>query len=172
MINRAVLLLIRFIFLVLLQVVLLNNIQLSGYINPYLYILFILLLPVHMSGIALLSMAFILGLVVDIFSNTPGMHAASTVLMAYVRSTWLTMIAPRDGYETDAVPGISNFSISWFLLYSSMLIFIHHLALFYIEVFRMSNFFQTFLRVVSSSISTLLLVMLSMLFINKTGEKR
>ncbi|HNQ13846.1 MAG TPA: rod shape-determining protein MreD [Bacteroidia bacterium] len=172
MINQVVILSLRFILLVLLQVLILNNIELSGYINPYLYILFILLLPVQMSGLMVLSLAFVLGLVIDVFSNTPGMHAAASVITAFVRPTWLKMIAPRDGYESDAVPGIQNFTLTWFLLYASILILVHHLALFYIEVFRFSNFFQTLFRVFSSSIATLLLVILSLLFLNKAKEKR
>ena len=75
----------RFILLVLFQVLVLNNIQFLGYINPYLYILFILSLPVQMPRWFLLVLAFILGLSIDIFSNTLGMHAFATVFVAFFR---------------------------------------------------------------------------------------
>lgn len=153
-----------FLFLVFLQVLILNNIQLSGYINPYLYILFILWLPVDTNKLLVMLIAFLLGLSVDIFSNTVGMHAAATVFLAFCRPYILQSLAPRDGYETDMVPGIQAFGINWFLGYASICIFLHHFFLFYLEVFRFSDFFVTFGRVLSSSVFTLIMVILAQLF--------
>lgn len=74
---------IMLVVLVLLQVLLLNNIQFSGYINPYMYVLFILLLPFETPRYLLLLLGFFLGLLVDIFSNTPGFHASATTFLAF-----------------------------------------------------------------------------------------
>src|SRR6188768_1775689 len=90
---------IRFLFVVGLQVVLLNHVQWNGYINPYIYILFILLLPVEIPNWLLLVLALFTGLVIDAFGNSGGMHAAATVFMAFARPGMLRLIAPRDGYE-------------------------------------------------------------------------
>ena len=76
---------IMFFVLVLVQVLILNNIQFSGLVNPYIYILFILLLPFTIPGYFLLGISFILGISIDIFGNTPGIHAGATVLLGFLR---------------------------------------------------------------------------------------
>src|SRR5262245_41757686 len=131
----------QFILLVLLQVLVLNHIQLNGYINPYIYIYFILLLPVGISDSLLLLIAFTLGFCVDIFSSSGGMHSAATVFLAFCRPAVLKLIAPRDGYDLEIRLNAKTMGIKWFLTYASILVTLHHLTLFYIEVFRFSEFF-------------------------------
>ena len=168
MITEILVLLFRFLLLCGIQVAVLNNIQWSGYVNPYLYVLFILLLPVKFPKIPALFLAFLLGVTIDMFTNTIGMHAAATVFMAFARPFVLKVFAPRDGYDTDAVPGISPLGVQWWLAYSSALVFIHHFVLFYIEVFRFNEFFSTFERTLLSSIATLLLILISLFLFGKT----
>src|SRR5699024_10263302 len=76
----------RFVLLILIQVFLLNNINLMGYINPYLYVLFIILYPVTGNKTTLIILSFLLGLSIDIFENSGGVHAAASVCIAYIRS--------------------------------------------------------------------------------------
>ena len=76
---------IRFLLLTAIQVVILNNVQLGTFINPFLYVLFLLTLPVNMPRLALLPIAMVTGLVIDMFQNTPGMHASACLVMAYMR---------------------------------------------------------------------------------------
>ena len=90
--------LLRFAVLVLVQVLILNNIQISGYLNPYVYVLFVLLLPFETPNWLLLVVAFLLGLSIDLFSQTPGIHAFATVFMAFFRPFILNVLSPRDGY--------------------------------------------------------------------------
>jgi len=156
---------IRFAILVMLQILVLNNIQISGYIIPYIYILFILLLPFETPGWLLLLAGFTLGLSVDMFTNTMGMHTAATVFMAFLRPYVLQVIAPRDGYETGTFPRIYYFGFEWFLKYTLILVFSHHFILFYTEVFRFSEFFSTLLRVLASSLLSVILIILSQYFI-------
>lgn len=151
----------RFIVLVLIQVLILNNIEFSGYINPFLYVLFILLLPFETPAWLLLVSGFVLGLTIDLFMNTPGLHAAATVLMAFVRPFVLRIFAPRDGYEPGTYPRIFYYGVSWFFKYSALLIVIHHFFLFYLEVFRFTDFFSTLFRVILSSVFSIILVVLS-----------
>jgi len=89
--------------MVLVQVWILNNIQLSGYINPYLYIMFLLVLPFEISFWILIPAGFLLGITIDMFMHTPGLHAAATVFAAFVRPGVLSLIAPGDGYEAASV---------------------------------------------------------------------
>lgn len=162
----------RFALLTALQVVILNHIYLGSYINPYLYLMFLLSLPVNLPRLVLLPIGFLTGLTIDMFQNTPGMHASACLLMMYLRPGWLKIIAPRDGYETEAEPGIRRFGFTWYLAYASVLVLTHHLLLFYIEVFRFSEFFSTLSRVLLSSIVTLLLVIIAKYLATKPRDSQ
>lgn len=164
-------LLVRFVILTGLQVWVLNNIRLGGYINPWLYVLFIISLPVNMPKSLVLVLAFVSGLSIDIFMNTPGMHTAATVFMAYLRPTWLKMIAPREGYEAEASPRFRKMGGRWFIAYTSFLVFAHHSALFFIEVFRFSEAGSTLLRIFLSSLLTLLLILIAEFLFAKPGDR-
>lgn len=163
--------LLSFVVLVFLQVFILNNIQFSGYINPYIYVLFILILPFETPKWLLLVLAFILGLTVDLFSGTIGMHSSATVFMAFFRPYVLKVISPRDGYESETLPQLRYYGAGWFIRYSVILILIHHFFLFFIEVFRFSDFFATLARVILSSVFTIILVLISQYFYRKDTRK-
>ena len=160
MINSILRFGIIFIFLVLLQVLLFNNIQFSGYVNPYIYIMFILLLPVEIPSWLLLVLSFALGLILDFFSGSPGMHSSASVLTAFVRPFILRILSPRDGYEARSEPSMMAYGFRWFLSYTVLIVLIHHTALFYIEVFRFADFFRTMLRVLLSSLFTVTFILL------------
>ncbi len=153
-----------FILLVFLQVYVFNSIQFSGLINPYFYVIFILLMPFETPGLVLLLSSFLLGLSVDIFTHTLGIHAAACTLMAFIRPQVLKAFSPRDGYESGTLPRISYFGLTWFVKYSIILILAHHFVLFYLEMFRLSDFFYTFLRVILSTLFTGLLIAISQYF--------
>ena len=172
MINEIVKQLVRFLFLLFLQVLVLNNIQLSGYINPYLYVLFILMLPFSTPAWLVLLSGFICGLSVDMFMNTAGMHAVASVLMAYARSYTLRVFAPREGYEYGTEPTLRYMGPAWYLSYSAILVSIHHLAFFFIEVFRFSEFFSTLLRAFLSILFTMALIMLSQFLLFKAKDRK
>jgi hypothetical protein len=92
-----------------------------------------------------------------------GMHTFATVLIAFLRPFLLKYIAPREGYETGTEPNLNFFGTEWFIKYALILILVHHFALFYMEAFKFQLFFATLLRVILSTIFTLLLVVLSQL---------
>lgn len=158
---------IMWIVLILLQVLLLNHIQISGYINPYLYILFILLLPFDTPKYLLLILGFLLGLNVDIFSNTPGIHASATTFLAFIRPAVIRLISSRDVLELNTPPRLSYLGFHWFLKYSLILVLAHHFFLFYVEVFTLKGFIFTFSRCVLSSAFTLVLIIISQYLIYK-----
>ncbi|TSA27993.1 MAG: rod shape-determining protein MreD [Bacteroidetes bacterium] len=152
---------IRFLFLVFFQVLILNHINLGGYANPYLYVYFILLLPFATPRWLLLVLAFALGISIDVFTNTPGLNAAATVLMAFFRPYVIRAISREPEEELGIQPSLKGRGFEWFFFYSASLVGIHHLALFYLEIFRFTEFFQTLLRVVLSSLFTLAMIFLS-----------
>jgi len=158
MIREVVVNLLRFTLLVFLQLFVLNNIQFSGFVNPYLYILFIMLLPFEISGWFMLILAFVLGLVIDVASVTIGYHTMATVFMAYFRFHLLRYIAPRDGYEPGMSPTLQSLGFSWFFKYTSILTLAHHIVLFWIESFRLADLLPATLRALASSIFTILLI--------------
>jgi rod shape-determining protein MreD len=149
-----------FILLILLQLLLFNNIQFSGYVNPYVYILFILLLPVDIPSWLLLFISFTTGLIIDLFSGTPGMHSSATLMAGFFRPYILRVISPRDGYEAGAAPSMIAYGFRWFLSYTLLIVLIHHTTLFYLEVFRFSEFFRTMLRVLLSSLFSIAFILL------------
>lgn len=148
----------RFILLVLLQVLVLNNVQFLGYINPYLYILFILSLPVHTPRGFSLILAFALGLTIDTFSNTMGMHAFAAVLIAFLRNGVIKLFTSlEDG--NNPTPSFYTFGVSAYVKYVVLMVFIHHSALFFLEAFSFSNFWFSLAKIILSSIVTILLIM-------------
>ncbi len=158
--NSFITYIFRFIILVLVQVTILDNINFGGYINPYLYVYFILLLPFEVPGWILLISAFLMGLSIDMFENTMGINAAATVLMAFFRPTVLRSLSSGKDYEKGSKPSIGYNGFRWFFTYSLILIFIHHVALFYLEVFRFTHFFATLQRTLLSTIFTLILIII------------
>lgn len=171
MISEIYRIFLRFAVLVLLQVLLLDNIEISGFINPYLYILFLLLLPVETAGWLVLVLGFVLGLTIDLFSHTPGMHAAACVFAAFIRKFLLKFMEPRDGYSNVFVTDLKSMGLRWFLVYALIMTSVHHLFLFYAETFRWSGFFSTFFRASLSTIITVMLMFFSQFLTLRAREK-
>lgn len=155
----------RFVVVILFQVLVMDNVLINGYMIPYIYILFILLMPFETPRWVQLLSGFTLGLAMDLFSGTLGMHTAACVLAAFVRPYLLDLLASRDGYEPETYPRIHYYGFLWFLKYTALIVIIHHLALFYLEVFQLKHFFSTLLRVILSSILSTSTIVLSQYFV-------
>jgi hypothetical protein len=149
-----------FISLVLIQVLIFNQVQFSGFFNPYVYILFIILLPLSTPRYAVLILAFALGLIIDIFSNSLGVHSAATVFVAYIRPLVIRLISNREDDKSD-YPGLNQNKLSWFINYVVIMVLIHHTLLFYLEVYTFANFFNTLYRVLLSSLFSIIVIVLS-----------
>lgn len=159
--SRAILInIIRFFVLVFLQVFLLKNVTLYNLSTPYLYILFILLLPFETPNIVLFALSFILGLTIDAFYDTPGLHAASCVILAFVRILFISITVQKEGFDNEPEPTMSNMGFRWFFTYALILTLFHHFFLFNLEVFRFSEIPYTLSRFVLSSIFTVFLMLL------------
>jgi len=162
----------RFILLVLLQVVLLNRINFYGYLNPFVYILFILLLPFETPGWLLLLISFVTGLTIDVFSGTPGLHTAATLLAGFTRPTVIKLVGERDEYNASMYPSLQNMGLKWFMTYTFILVFLHHTVLNFLDVFSFAEFFRTLLRIIISTIFTVLfIIMIEYIFVSRK-EKR
>lgn len=155
----------RFVGLILLQVWVLNNVRIGSYVNPFVYPLFIMLLPAGISGWALLLLAFFTGSVFDLFMSTSGLHAAATVFAAFVRPTLLSMAAGTAEPDMRLTPSIHSLGMrSWTGYMFSILLF-HHTLLFLLESFSFAEFGYTLLRILLSVwFSGLIILMLSLFF--------
>lgn len=162
--NSSVKYVLLFVLVVLVQVLFLNNIQFSGYVNPYFYIVFILMLPQSISRSWLLIYSFLLGLTIDIFSNTPGIHASATVFLGFVRPFIISNNSSDDS-EVELIPSIINIGLSQFAAYIGIGVLIHHFILFLVEVFSFHAFGDTLLRVLLSAMFTYITIFISQLFI-------
>jgi hypothetical protein len=138
--------------------------EFSGYVNPYLYILFVLILPFETPRWLLLVFASIQGLSIDLFSNTPGMHMAATVFLAFLRPFVLAGISPRDNYELGTLPLPSFYGFGWFFKYAAVLVIVHHLSFFLIEAMSLSSILWIIIKTVFSSVFTLLIMGITLLF--------
>lgn len=172
MINDIVKNIVRFVILVLLQGLVINHIPLGPYFILFPYVMFILMLPFETPNIVVLGASFVLGLAVDIFYDTQGMHAAACVLMGFSRVYILKLISPREGYDASMKPTVQHMGSTWFVSYAVILILIHHFAFFYIEAFSFSEFFRTLLRVIASSFGTLALIYIIQFLFYRTDNFR
>jgi len=152
----------RFIALVLVQVFIFNNIHLTGYgLVPVIYILYIILLPFETPNWLVIILAFLIGLSIDIFSDTLGLNAASSVLIAFIRPGILNYLAPRDDYEIGSFPRIYYQGVMWFLKYASSLVVIHQIAYYFLESFSFENFFIILFKIFIASIISLMFIIIS-----------
>jgi hypothetical protein len=169
--NNVVKNIVRFFLLALLQVVVFNNMQVGTFVNIFIYVGFILFLPFETPKVMTLFLALAMGLLMDIFSNTGGIHAASLVFMAFCRPGVLRVIAPRDGYDASGEPTIANMGLGWFVTFALLMVFLHSFACFFLEAFRMSEFFFTVGKIILSTFVTVLLLITAQLITSRQREK-
>lgn len=162
----------RFILLVFIQVFLLKNIVFYDLNIPYLYILFILLLPFETPNWVLFFFSFLIGISIDLFNDTLGLHAASSTILALVRILFIAVTVQKDNYDSDPEPSLSIMGFRWFFFYALILTLIHHFFLLNFEVFKFSEIPSTLSRVILSSLITLILIFISeLLFFRKKQRK-
>jgi len=156
-----------FVWTVFIQIFVLNNIQLSGYINPYYYLIFILYIPSKNSKASTLLLSFLIGFSIDIFSQSYGAHAFASVLIGYMKI--LLLGKTNKTKEGDELIELKNLSINKFIILASYFIIIHHFTLFFLERFNINEVFSILKMTIPSSIFTLFLLIIHQIFsIKKT----
>ncbi|MEZ5014130.1 MAG: hypothetical protein R2794_07550 [Chitinophagales bacterium] len=159
------------LLLIAFQVLVLNRLNVNSYIHPYVYPMFLLLLPFDTPKWVLMPLAFLVGITIDMFSNTPGMHAAACVAIAYFRPGLIKFYTPVAGYENMNGPNLLQLGVIWFLLYTSTMILIHHTIYYLLQVFWMGDILFLLLKILLSAlISTLLITILA--FLTASGRVR
>lgn len=163
---------IRFIILVGIQTLVLNQLEIGFGIQMMVYPLFIVLLPFELGIIAILVIAFGMGIAIDAISNTYGLHTSSLLLLAYLRPIIFKMFAPRDGYDNFKEGNMYEMGTRWFIYVYGLLLFIHHLWFFTLEIFRLDDFFFILQKsVLSLPLSFLLSLLLQTMFVSKPSER-
>lgn len=156
---------------ILLQAVVLDNIDFLGPCNPFVYIIFILAAPFGCSTILLMVMSAIVGLAVDVVSNTPGMHMAACILIAFIRQYVLRLLAFRSAYKDDDMPSAATCGSLWFFKYTLIMVAVHHVALFCVEQFDSFYLLPTLLRIGLSVVaSSIIIILFDMAFPRPAGS--
>ena len=148
----------RFILLLLLQIAVFNKMDFLGYINPYPYILFILLYPVNGNKYGLLFASFLLGIIMDMFCNSGGVHATAAISLAALRPTFFKF-SFGVSYEYQTIKINDKITPERFS-FIAIAVVSHHFILFLLEAFRMSYFFEVLLRTLLSTLFTILICIL------------
>ncbi len=169
--NRFIINILRFIGLVLLQVLVIDNIRLGYYIHPCVYILFILLMPFNTPKWKLLINGFLIGMTIDLFCGTPGLNAAATVFMAFLRPMVINGMTRRKDINENDEPSLNNMGVSWFLIYASLLLLAHNLLLFLLELFSFKLFHIIIIQTILSVASSILVLFLILMLFKKSNKK-
>ena len=148
-----------FVYLIL-QVFVMKNVVLFHTAFCFIYVAFLLLLPVESNPLALMGIGFLMGFTIDIFYDSLGMHASASVLIMYLRNYWLNLITPQGGYDSNAVPTMTMNGAQWFSVYAMPLVFLHHTLLFFIEAGGFGIFWFTLWKALASTLLTLLVMMI------------
>ncbi len=162
---------IRILVLFFLQVLVLKGIDLSigtfQYFHLLVYPMIIMLLPFSMPKTYILLLAFVLGICVDVFYDSLGIHASSCLILAYVRPLILGLIEPRGGYTYD-VPGLGNTEITWIATYVALMLFVFLISYFSIEAFSYVYFVRIILSTICSFIISFLFILVYQIIFRTT----
>lgn len=158
----------RFIVLLLVQGLLLTNTVIyGGKAQVFLYLLFIIMLPFRISPILAMSVSFLMGLGVDMFYDSPGLHASAATFVAFVRPYFIRYLTPREDYDINDQPNISSMGLLWFLSFSAILISLHSIWLFFLEAFGFGHFTLTMIKVLATSALTLTISVITVLLFSR-----
>jgi len=168
--NLVVRNIIRFLFLIIIQIILFNRLELIipdfRYLKVFIYPLAILLLPIATPSIVLIGSAFVLGTIIDIFYNSPGVHAGALVFMAFFRPYLLKYLEPQGGFGVNALTTKDQNGAAWFLIFSGVLLLIHIIIYFILEIFNLKSILDIILSSVCSFILSWVLILIYIFLLN------
>lgn len=158
--------------LLALQVAVFNQVQLWAWARPIVYPMLILILPFGFSRAGAMGIAFAAGLLLDAFTDTPGLHAAALVAVAFWRPGLTRLITPTGGYESGDAPRIGSLGPVWFIAYAAMALLLHNAIFFGLEAFSFGALGRTLVRIASSTILSAALVWLLELAFGRRPKRR
>jgi rod shape-determining protein MreD len=158
-----------FVALVLIQILVLNNIHFLRLVTPFLYVYFIIKLPVGYTPVQVLSLSFLMGIAIDILSNTPGMHAAACTLIGFMRPQMIRLFK-REDLPENISPSYNSFGNGGFIRFAIALVGIHHLSLFLIESLALFDILYLSIRVTAGVLTTTFLIIIVETFLK--GSRR
>lgn len=150
----------RGVFLILFQALILNYMDLSSLVYPMVYVGLLLMLPIDTPRWLYLLIGFSLGMIMDLFTRTPGLHASACTFLALIIPTLQSLLAPRDGYEGGMQPMAQNMGVQWYAIYGTSALLLHHIWFFSFEYFRLSAVGIILLKSLLSAILGVLLLIL------------
>jgi rod shape-determining protein MreD len=163
MIKHVVKILIYFVFYIALQVLVLNNIHLFRIMTPFLYLYIIIKIPVSITRSQVIAISFMVGLVIDIFSNTQGMHMAACSLAGMVRNPLMYTFSGKELTEEDT-PSYQTLGVTSFMKYVISLVALHHVILFLVESISLFDPVFLIFRIFACVCLTVLLIFITEAF--------
>lgn len=139
-----------FVLVLLVQVLIFNNVNLFGIVNIYVYLIFLISLPAGLGRDWQMLAAFLMGLCVDIFANTLGMHVFASVFVAFCRNWLLAWTTGKQELDASLSPSLKTLGYSSFLKYAFATVLLHHCVLFPLEDLHFVNFGHTLLMILCS----------------------
>jgi len=161
----------NFIVFFIIQILIVRKLVLFDVAFCYVYVAFLLLLPIEISMITALILGFATGLLVDVFYNTFGIHAAACVFIMYIRKLWIDFLTPRGGYDMGSLPSPRFQGIRWFITYAFPLLFIHHVLIFFIEIGGFQLFSYTALKALASAGFSLIMILVIQYIIYSSSRR-
>lgn len=149
----------RWLILLCVQIFLLKNVGFYDLSTPFIYVLFLLLLPFNTPNLLLYFLAFATGLTLDSFYDTMGVHATACVVLAFVRISFINVSLNKDTLD-EPEPSLKYMGLTWFALYAFLCVAAHHITLFFLESFKLTEIAYTLLRAGLSVLLTMLLILL------------
>lgn len=150
--------LLLFVLLLLAQALVLNHIHLFDVATPFFYIYFVISFPRNYPKWAIILWSFLMGLSVDIFSNTPGVASSSMTLIGFLQPHILEIFMQRDS-DDNLKPAIYNLGFVKYLYYTVLTTLTYCLVFFTVETFTFFNWKQWLLSILGSTVLTVVLIM-------------
>jgi hypothetical protein len=158
----------RFLLLLAVQIIVFNNMNFLGYISPFPYVLFIILYPVNGNKFGLLFASFLLGIIMDMFSNSGGIHTTACLILAYYRPYLFRFsFGLSYEYQTVKLNDVLTPERFSFILLS---VVIHHFVLFILEAFKISFILDILIRTLFSTIFTIIICII-IIYIIKPNKR-
>lgn len=168
--NSIVQNVIRWVVFILIQVLILKRIAFFDgwlhYMSILFYPLFIMLLPLRFSTVVVMTIGFFTGLIVDVFYDSPGIHASACVFIGFIRPIVFSLLSPREGYNVNLSPTLNQFGLGWFVRYASILLAAFLFFYFSVEAFTFVKIGSILAKTIISFVATMIFIMVYMMIFN------